>query len=71
MELPRSYGRKTVSVMRGHMMLCAACYDSIHEEKLVDEKNYVADHETFFDLICPGCEDLNRPLIDDMLGSSE
>ncbi|MEO8325379.1 MAG: hypothetical protein ABI618_05985 [Nitrospirota bacterium] len=71
MELPRSYGRKMVSVMRGQMMLCAACYDSIHEEKLVDEKNYVADHEGFFDLICPGCEDLNRPLIDDMLGSSE
>ncbi|HSF08937.1 MAG TPA: hypothetical protein VLA60_05950 [Nitrospirales bacterium] len=71
MHLPRSQGRKTVSVMRGLMMLCPACYDSIHEEKLVDEKNYVADHETFFDVICPGCEDLNRPLIDDMLGSSE
>ena len=71
MELPRSQRRKTVSVMRGIMMLCPACYDSIHEEKLVDEKNYVADHETFFDVICPGCEDLNRPLIDDMLGSSE
>ena len=41
------------------------------KEKLADKKNYVADHEAFFDLICPGCEDLNRPLIDDMLGSSE
>jgi hypothetical protein len=69
--LPRSHGRKTVSVMRGLMMLCPACYDTIHEEKLVDKKNYVADHEAFFDIICPGCEDLNRPLIDDMLGSSE
>jgi len=57
--------------MRGLMMLCPACYDIIHEEKLVDKKNYVADHEAFFDVICPGCEDLNRPLIDDMLGSSE
>ena len=57
--------------MRGLMMLCPACYDTIHEEKLVDKKNYVADHEAFFDIICPGCEDLNRPLIDDMLGSSE
>ena len=37
----------------------------------LDEKNYVEDHVAFFDLICPGCEDLNRPLIDDMLGSSE
>jgi len=63
--------RKTVAVMRGRMILCPFCHDLIHEEKLVDEKNYVEDHETFFDLICPGCEDLNRPLIDDMLGSSE
>ncbi len=66
-----SSGRKTVSVMRGRMILCNVCFDSIHEEKLVDAKNYVEDHEAFFDLICPGCEDLNRPLIDDMLGSSE
>ena len=63
--------RKTVAVMRGRMILCSFCYDSVQEEKLVDEKNYVEDHEAFFDLICPGCEDLNRPLIDDMLGSSE
>jgi hypothetical protein len=66
-----SQGRKTVSVMRGIMMLCPICYESIVEEKLVNEKNYVEDHEAFFDLICPGCEDVNRPLIDDMLGSSE
>ena len=63
--------RKTVSVMRGRMILCSFCYESVHEEKLVDEKNYVDAHEAFFDLICPGCEDLNRPLIDEMLGSSE
>jgi hypothetical protein len=69
--LSSSQGRKTISVMRGVMILCPACYETIQEENLADEKNYVADHETFFDLICPGCEDLNRPLIDDMLGSSE
>ena len=63
--------RKTVAVMRGRMILCSFCYESVQDEKLVDEKNYVEDHEAFFDLICPGCEDLNRPLIDDMLGSSE
>ena len=66
-----SQGMKTVSVMRGRMMLCPTCYEMVLEEKLTDEKNYVADHELFFDLICPGCEDINRPLIDDMLGSSE
>ena len=66
-----SQGRKTVSVMRGIMILCPTCHEFILEEKLVDEKNYVEDYEAFFDLICPGCEDINRPLIDDMLGSSE
>ena len=66
-----SQGRKTVSVMRGHMMLCEVCYQEVLEEKLVNEKNYVDDHEALFDTICPGCEDINRPLVDDMLGSSE
>ena len=66
-----SQGRKTVSVMRGLMMLCEACYQEVIEEKLVNEKNYVEDHELLFDIICPGCEDINRPLVDDMLGSSE
>lgn len=66
-----SVGRKTVKVMRGHMMLCSVCFDSVQDEKLVDEKNYVEDHEALFDVICPGCEDINRPLVDDMLGSSE
>ena len=66
-----SQGRKTVSVLRGLMMLCESCYQSVIEEKLVDATNYVEDHEALFDTICPGCEDLNRPLVDDMLGSSE
>ena len=66
-----SSGRKTVSVMRGLMMLCDSCYQDVLQEKLVDTRNYVSDHELLFDTICPGCSDLNRPLIDDMLGSSE
>ena len=66
-----SQGRKTVSVMRGLMILCEDCYQEVIEEKLVNEKNYVEDHELLFDVICPGCEDINRPLVDDMLGSSE
>lgn len=66
-----SSGRKTVSVMRGLMMLCETCHDQVVHDNLVDAKNYVADHEALFDVICPGCTDLNRPLIDDMLGSSE
>jgi hypothetical protein len=66
-----STGRRTVSVMRGLMMLCDTCYEEVMHEKIVDQRNYVADHEALFDVICPGCTDINRPLIDDMLGSSE
>lgn len=66
-----SEGRKMVSIMRGLMMLCEACYHDVMEEQLVDNKNYVNDHDALFSMICPGCEDINRPLIDDMLGSSE
>lgn len=66
-----SAGRKTVSVMRGLMMLCETCHGQVVAEQLVDHKNYVADHEALFDSICLGCTDINRPLIDDMLGSSE
>ena len=66
-----SQGRKTVSIMRGLMMLCESCYREMVDERLVDHRNYVEDHDALFDLICPGCEDINRPLIDDMLGSSE
>lgn len=66
-----SAGRKTVSVMRGLMMLCDGCYEEVMHDKLADGRHYVADHEALFDVICPGCSDMNRPLIDDMLGSSE
>ncbi len=66
-----SQGRKTVSVMRGVMMLCEICHRDVLEAQLVDDRQYVEDHEALFDLLCPGCEDLNRPLVDDMMGSSE
>jgi spermidine synthase len=66
-----SAGRKTVAVSRGLMMLCETCYDEVVQENLPDAKNFVADHEALFDTICMGCTDINRPLIDDMLGSSE
>ena len=62
---------ETVSVMRGVMMLCDICYQDVLEEKLTDNRNYVENHEALFDVLCPGCEDINRPLVDDMLGSSE
>jgi hypothetical protein len=69
--MPSSVGRKTVAVQRGLMMLCDSCHEQMIAEKLVDHKNFVQDHEALFDTICLGCTDINRPLIDDMLGSSE
>lgn len=66
-----SAGRKTVSVSRGLMMLCDSCYDQVIHDKLPDHRNFIANHELLFDTICLGCTDINRPLIDDMLGSSE
>jgi hypothetical protein len=69
--MPSSAGRKTVAVQRGLMMLCDACHEQVLAEKLTDHKNFVSDHEALFDTICLGCTDINRPLIDDMLGSSE
>ena len=66
-----SAGRKTVSVSRGLMMLCETCYDQVVTDKLPDARNFVSNHELLFDTICLGCTDINRPLIDDMLGSSE
>jgi hypothetical protein len=69
--MPSSSGRKTVGVARGLMMLCDACYDQVIAEQLTDSRNFVSNHEALFDTICPGCTDINRPLVDDMLGSSE
>jgi hypothetical protein len=69
--MPRSVGRKTVGVSRGLMMLCETCYSQVIGEGLTDAKNFVADFEGLLDRICPGCTDINRPLIDDMAGSGE
>ncbi|MCI0426836.1 MAG: hypothetical protein L0Z46_02320 [Nitrospiraceae bacterium] len=66
-----SAGRKTVSVSRGLMMLCETCYAQVMADKLTDARNFVENHDILFDTICVGCTDINRPLIDDMLGSSE
>lgn len=61
----------TISLMRGPFQLCDPCYDTIVSEHLVDARNVASDHDAVFDSVCPNCYDRNRPLIDDMLGSSE
>ncbi len=62
---------RTISLMRGPFQLCDSCYDTIVSENLVDARNVASDHDAVFDHVCPNCYDRNRPLIDDMLGSSE
>jgi len=52
-------------------MLCETCYAQVVNEGLTDAKNFVADFESLLDSICPGCTDINRPLVDDMAGSGE
>ena len=61
----------TISLMRGPFQLCDPCYETVVAEKLVDARNVASDHDAVFDNVCPNCYDRNRPLIDDMLGSSE
>jgi len=61
----------TISLMRGPFQLCDSCYDTVVSEQLVDARNVASDHDAVFDNVCPNCYDRNRPLIDDMLGSSE
>jgi len=61
----------TIRLMRGPFQLCDPCYHSIVAEQLVDGQNVANDHDAVFAHACPNCYDRNRPLIDDMLGSSE
>jgi len=51
------------------MMLCETCYTQVMNEKLPDQKNFVADSEALFDTIFVGCTDINGALIADMAGS--
>lgn len=41
---------------------CDTCYELVVAEKLIDNKTYVDDYQALFNTICPGCDDLNRPL---------
>lgn len=36
------------------MMLCETCYDQVMADKLINEKNFVTDHDMLFDTICFG-----------------
>ena len=54
-------------------MVCDHCEHALRQAHFVDERGAIPPDraERVFDEICANCFDYNRPLIDDMLGSSE
>ena len=54
-------------------MVCDPCLGALRHGQFIDGSNTIAPDkaEHVFDEICANCYDYNRPLIDDMLGSSE
>lgn len=61
---------KNVRVSRGFLVLCIECFDYLSQQKQIDTRSISVSDEIIHDL-CPNCTDYNRPLIDDLLGSSE
>ena len=64
---------QSLRIARGLLMVCDQCVTVLRQDRLVDDRNTIMpeDAEQVFDEICPNCLDYNRPLVDDMLGSSE
>jgi len=60
-------------IARGLLMVCPLCERALRQGHFVDQRDTVPPEmaERVFDEICANCFDYNRPLIDDMLGSSE
>ena len=58
-----------VRVSRGFLVLCDECNTYLITEKQIDD-GYAKSDDLIHDL-CPNCTDYNKPLIDDLLGSSE
>jgi len=60
-------------IARGLLMVCDHCERALRQAHFVDERGAIPPDraEHVFDEICANCFDYNRPLIDDMLGSSE
>lgn len=59
-----------VMISRGFLVLCNSCLSHLREEQVVDSKGRAKSDEVIHD-ICANCHDYNKPLIDDILGSSE
>ena len=58
-----------IRVSRGFLVICDDCNSYLIKEEWLNN-NYSKSDEIIHEL-CPNCTDYNKPLIDDLLGSSE
>ncbi len=61
---------KAVMGSRGMFRICDTCYFVLTDAGLITEGDR-AFSESVIDGLCANCFDYNKPLIDDILGSSE
>jgi len=59
-----------VMISRGFLVMCNVCLNALKEEQKVDSVGRAQSDEVIHEL-CANCYDFNKPLIDDILGSSE
>jgi hypothetical protein len=60
----------TIISTRGQFVICESCYAHLKESDLVDHRGW-SKADTVFDEFCMNCYDVNKILIDDLLGSTE
>jgi rubrerythrin len=53
-----------LKVSRGSLFICETCYHIIEESGQIEGDRATSE-------LCPNCEDQNKPLLDDLLGSEE
>ncbi|HEX9756332.1 MAG TPA: hypothetical protein VGB26_00870 [Nitrospiria bacterium] len=58
-----------IRVSRGFLVICDECVSYLQKENWVT--NGISQSDEVLHELCPNCTDYNRPLIDDLLGSSE
>lgn len=58
-----------IRVSRGFLVICDECYSYLKKDEWLIK--LLAKSDEVIHELCPNCTDYNRPLIDDLLGSSE
>ena len=60
-----------VGVSRGFLGVCDVCYALLKEEKLINTSGRGESDDGVVNELCANCQDFNKPLIDDLMGSAE